>query len=370
MNRIKILLAIIIGAVTGAIAQDDFTYISDRKFFLPNNLIGYDFRPNYMEIPNETEEELSPGEYSFGISKNNLYVDGGDIKGVYSVNNINPTEYGYKLMLMNARDPTVQGHLKVILNRKAQVEALVFKRSNKDSEIIFFQAPITEALYNQETEYFTDKYDLQIEEQDSIWGQKIYPFLRIHQDEGGIQERLTIADSTCIEFVEKVTIIEKKKKKWGKKKKKEAAEEEMIAEGMEVDSTKEEIVVTELEVSEELEADPGAYPPIEAAESMEEAVAEEQKEDVKIKIVKEYFINVRTILTFEDGTMEDNIQEIPIKKKFTLFETVANNDPTVAPYELEIMPKKGKRPIIMRLTKDKTISSIEIEGKLYMMRGH
>jgi len=373
MNRMKLLLILMLGAYCNVMAQD-FTYISDRKFFFPDQLIGYDFRPNYMEIPHETEEELSPGEYSFGISRSNLYVDGGDIKGVYSVNNINPTEYGYKLMLMNARDPTVQGHLKVIVNQRAQVEALVFKRSTKDVEMIFFQAPISEKLYKQEKEYFTDKADFAMEEQDSIWGKKVYPFLRIHRDEGGVQERLQMSDSTSIEFVEKITIIEKKKKKRKKKRKKnkETSEEEVVEtpvnEGEETEE--EEIVVEELAEGETMDEDPGAFPPVEAADSVEEAIAEEQKEEVKVKIVKEYFIRIRSILTFEDGKVEDQVQEIPIKKKFALFETETNGNPTVSPFELEISPKKKGKPIVIGLTKKQTISSIRIEGKEYLMRGH
>jgi hypothetical protein len=368
MNRIKIFVVLFIGSFTGAVAQDNYTYISDRKFFDPNDLIGYDFRPGAMEVRGTTEKELSAGEYSFGISRSNLYVDGGNIKGVYSVNNINPTEYGYKLLLMNARDPTVQGHLKVILNKWAQVEALVFKRSNKEEEIIFFQTPITEKLYNQEAEYFTDKNDFSMEEPDSVWGKKIYPFLRIHNEEGGIQERLQMADSTSIEFVEKITIIEKKKKKRKKKSKEEETEEVVEVEG-EAEAEEETVVIEEIEESEGVEEDLGAVPPIEAAENMEEAISEDQKEDVKIKIVKEYFINIRTILTFEDGSVEDKTEEIPIKNKFALFETNANGNPTIEPYELEISPKKGS-PISMRLTKNKTISSIHIEGKTYLMRGH
>lgn len=370
MKRVKILIVLIVSAFSGAIAQEDFTYITDRKFFVPDQLIGYDFRPNFMEIRNEREEELSPGEYSFGISRSNLYVDGGEIKGVYSVNNINPTEYGYKLMLMNARDPTIQGHLKVIVNRRAQVEALVFKRSKKDAEIIFYQAPISEKLYTQEKEYFTDRNEFDMTEQDSVWGKKLFPFLRIHNDEGGVQERLQMADSTSIEFVEKITIIEKKKKKRKKRKKKNDKEEEEIIASEEGEEPEEEIEIEEVEVEEELVVDPGAVPPIESAESMEEAVSEDQDVEVKIKIVKEYFIKVRTILTFEDGTTEDKVEEIEIKKKFSLFETESRgDDPTISPFELEIYPKKGK-PILLQLTKNQTVSSVEIEGKKYLMRGH
>lgn len=361
MYKINLLILLVCSSFVCAIAQEDYTYISDRKFFFPNDLIGYDFRPNYMEIPNETEADLEPGEYSFGISQSNLYVDGGEIKGVYSVNNINPTEYGYKLLLMNARNPRIQGHLKVILNKYAQVEALVFKKSKQDAEMIFFQATMGENLYVKEKEYFTDRYDLQVEEQDSIWGQKLMPFMRIHKDQGGVQERLQISDSTSIEFVEKITIIEKKKKRRKRKKNKNKDIE------MESDST---IVETLAETDlSSLEADPGAFPPIDTSSNMEAAINEKQKEDVKIKIVKEYFIHVRTILTFEDGTTEDKVEEIPIKKKFTLYETETNGDPTVAPFQLEISPKKGD-PIIMHLTKKQTVSAIDIKGKKYLMRGH
>lgn len=366
MKRITFLLILLITSLGSILAQDDYTYISDRKFFRPDNLIGYDFRPNYMEVPNEGEQELSPGEYSFGISKSNLYVDGGDIKGVYSVNNINPTEYGYKLLLMNARDPTIQGHLKVILNKKAQVEALVFKRSNKEVEMIFFLAPIPKPLREKETSYFTGRYDLELPAQDSIWGQKVYPFMRVHYDEGGVQERLQAADSTSIEFIEKITVIEKKKKKKRKNRKQKNEVDEIETQEGEVET---EVVVEEVEAEVAPQVDPGAYPPVEAAESVEAAVAEEQEEVVKVKIIKEYFVKVRTIVTFEDGQIEDRVEEIPIKKKFALFETETNNDPTIAPFELEIYPKKGK-PIIMRLTGKKTISSIQIEGKDYLMRGH
>jgi hypothetical protein len=333
-------------------AQDGYTYISDRKFFGPEDLIGYDFRPDFMEIPHETEEKLSPGAYSFGISRNNLYTDGDGIKGVYSVNNINPTEYGYKLLLMNARDPTLQGHLKVVLNKFAQVEALVFKRSNKDKEIIFYQAQMKEDLWEEEKEYFTYKYDYEITNPDSLWGQKFYPFLRIHNDEGGVQERLQMADSTSIEFVERVTVIEKTKKKKGHKKEEEEIEEKVLAniDGM------------------PLEADAGAVPPIEVVEN-DTLPEKEQMEVVKVKIVKEYFLIVRSLLTYDDGSFEDKIWEIQVKNKFTEYHR-QGPEPNIEPFEFTLPGEKKGQDVSIFLTKKRTISSIDILGKKYLMRGH
>jgi hypothetical protein len=368
MMRVHLLLVLFLASVSISIAQEDYTYISDRRFFLPSDLIGYDFRPNHMEVPNDFDQEVAPGEYSFGISSSNLYVEGENIRGVYSVNNINPTEYGYKLLLMNARDPRIQGHLKVILNRGAQVEALVFKKSKDEPEIIFFQSVMDKGLEQKEMEYFTDNFEVSMAEPDSVWGMKLYPFMRIHRDKGNVQERLQASDSTSLEFIEKVTIIEKKKKK--KRRKKERGAEEDLAEVItETEGESEETLdISEIKTEKIPEVDPGAYPPIESAESVEAAIEEEQEETVKVKIIKEYFLNLRTIVTYDDGTVEDVIEEIPIKEKFTLYET-QSNDSTVPPFEMEITPKKGD-PIMVRLNKDQSISSISIWGKEYLMRGH
>lgn len=365
MKKTHLLFVLFITSVSLSFAQESYTYISDRRFFLPSDLIGYDFRPNHMEVPEEYDSEIDPGEYSFGISSSNLYVEGEDIRGVYSVNNINPTEYGYKLLLMNARDPRIQGHLKVILNRRAQVEALVFKKSKNDPEIIFFQSFIPENLQEKEAEYFTDNFEVSMAEPDSVWGMQLTPFMRVHHDQGGVQERLQESDSTTLEFIEKVTIIEKKKKKKRKKKKRGADEEEDLESDPEMES---EVVVEEIESETIPEIDPAAMPPIESAESVEAAIEEDQEEVVKVKIIKEYFLKVRTIATFDDGTVEDIIDEIPIKEKFTLYET-NSQDPTVPPFELEISPKKGE-PIMIRLNKDQSVSSIYVKGKEYLMRGH
>ena len=307
-------------------AQSHYSYISDRKFKDPSDLIGYNFLPNVMEVPDEREEEISAGEYSFGITLNNLYVNGKGIKGVYSVNNINPTEYGYKLNLMNARDPTIQGHLKIILNKYYYVDALVFKRSRKDKEIIFYQAPISRKTLMAEKEYFTDRYDTFLEEVDSIWGKTIHPFLQVHTSKN-VQQRMQKADSLKISFIETITIIDKSKKK--KRKKKEGNEEEEMTE--------------------------------------EEKLKAEKKRKKKIKIIKKYTVEVRAIVKYDDGSIEDKVDVYQIKK------IIEREDETAAPdgerYQLTFKTDKKGKEILLYLTPDYTLSSIEIGDKRYLMRG-
>ncbi|HHS95300.1 MAG TPA: hypothetical protein ENJ45_01830 [Phaeodactylibacter sp.] len=392
--------------------------MTDRIFKDQLDLYGYNFVPNQMEIPNESQEELRMGEYTFGILGSNLYVDGKGIKGVYSVNNITPTDYGYKLTLMNARDPTVQGHLKIILTQYGHADALVFKRSTKDKEIIFFLPETPKKLRLKERDFFTDRWEMPLEDIDNLWGQTFRPFLRIHHDDN-IQERLQFRDSTSISFIEKVTKIEKKQRK-KKKKKKEEMKMENIELGIPDDEMEEEVVAVETSEPEpETKEEPkpkakpkarsarkrqkfGGYqstrtyedteeeevetlvvkkpkekikptPQQKEADAMEEtpdspeASNEENTEEKKYKIKREYFVQLKTRLYYDDDTSEDIVKLYPVKK------IVEREDETAAwdedKYQLEISLKKGK-PIYLYLTTERTISSVEIDGKTYLMRGH
>ncbi|HHH50063.1 MAG TPA: hypothetical protein ENK52_03690 [Saprospiraceae bacterium] len=337
-------------------AQEMFSYVKDKKFKDPSDLMGYNFVPNHMEIPNEAENELNPGDYSFGITRNNLYVHGEGISGVYSLNNINPTEYGFKLLLMNARDPTIQGHLKIILTKKGYVDALVFKRSKKDKEIIFFQALMPKEKNEVEAAFFTDRWETELEMPDSIWGMEIHPFFRIHLKDN-TQERLEIADSTSIRFIEKVTIIDKTKKKKVKKKKRkkepvrlseeEAAEEELTEEATD-----------NKEINEE---------EIENIEAGSDEETEEKEVKKKLKIIKEYFVEVRSILHYDDGEVEDK------KWTYKVKHLKEREDATAGPdgerFQIEFETNKGE-PLYLYLTPKRTISSMELGKFRYLMRGH
>ena len=327
------------------IAEAQYTYITDRRFFVPTDLIGYDFRPDRMEVPNEIEEEVSAGDYSFGISTSNLYVAGDGIKGVYNINNFSSEDYGYKLTLMGVRDARLQGHLKVILNKYAMAELLIFKRSNDEKEIIFYLPAIPKTLQAQEREYFTDRGELVIEEPDSLWGKSIRPFLRIYQSKK-IQRPLNMADSTLISFVEEVTIEEKiKKTKDDKKKKKETGEPG-------------ENVVTEEETEEIAE-------PTTENTSTEES-DESEDPDKKVKITKKYYVVVRSILEYEDATIEDKTWRYEIKKVNSKMDDGAKLDEEK--YKWEFVTVKGE-PIYLFLNGDNTVSTMQIEDEMYLMRG-
>ncbi len=314
-----------------ALAQAQYSYISDRRFFAPDDLVGYDFKPAIKEVPNEDKEELDPGEYSFCISFNNLYVKGQGIEGVYNINNIHPEEYGFKLLLMNARDARLQGHLKVILNKYSMVEALIFKRSPNEKEIIFYQSAIPGKVNDEEKAYFTDRGELVIENTDSLWGKTFYPFLRIHKD-AKVQERLKMKDSTSITFVETITIVDKDAKKKNK--------------------AKDEVAEDSLQVTEA------------AIETVDTSVMEAPER--KVKITKEYFVVVRSILQYKDGLLEDTSEKYPIKKISEKEDESAGLQEEK--YKWEFLTD-NKTKIVMYLNGDHSVSTFELGEKNYLMRG-
>lgn len=314
-----------------------FTYINDRRFFDPNDLIGYDFKPAAMEIKDEMEQELSPGEYSFGVTQNNLYVKGGHIEGVYNVNNIHPEDYGFKLALMNARDARLQGHLKVVLNKYGMVEVLIFKRSPTDKEIIFYQVPTSKGLRDREKAYFTDRGEQIFTNQDSLWGKSIRPFFIIHQD-ARVQQRLEMIDSFEISFVEEMKIVEKEKKRSKRDK------ERMVADTVAFDSLG--INLAELD---SMTLDSILNSP-----------------EVKIKIVKEYFVEVSSFQEYEDGVRQAKSKRYLIKK------IVEKEDESAGPMEERFLwefQTEKKEIIELYLNGDYSVSTMLIGPKKYLARG-
>lgn len=190
-----------------------YTYVSDRTFLASSDLLGYTFVPAFIVYPDEYDKEdseevaIGTGEFTFGITQNYLYIEGNEIEGVYSINSINPTDYGYIISTMNARNPTIQGHLKVVLDEYNYASALIFKMSTNTEEMIFKIANIQEDIEQEEIQFFTNMDNPPITT-DIIWNRTFYPFFRI----GDKQQRLRISDSVEISIATDTIITIKKKK--------------------------------------------------------------------------------------------------------------------------------------------------------------
>ncbi len=328
--RMKNALFLLLFAANLASGQNSYSYINDRKFKDPSDLLGYNFRPAEREIKGvEDKKPLKPGSVSFGITRQNLYVEGEGIAGVYNVNNIDKAEYGFKLALLNARNPSEQGHLKVILNQKREVDALVFKKATKEKEIIFFQAELPEGLAAKESKFFSDKGEVVIENKDSLWSRTFRPFLRLHQDVG-IQDRLVAADSMVFSFYERTEIIDKTKKKDKKAIEKAEAEAKMAADstGIERDST--------------------------AADGR------------KLKIVKRHFLKMKGNFKFDDGSQQLTEKEWQIKSVSWREDknSISEDDHFLIEIEFE-----KRSPVSLFLSRGRAVSYLQIDNLNYLARG-
>jgi len=386
-----ILLTVFVFISFSMSAQETYSYINERTFKDPTDLIGYNFKPFKMEVPGDYDPTMiEAGEYSFGVTRGRLYVNGSrEVAGLYEVNNIEPTNYGYKILLLNSRNPSNRGHLKIILNKYAEAEAVVFKKESKAHEVIFHLPDAKKSVLNQEKKYFTDLGEMVVEHSDSLWGQKIFPYIRVDQ-KASIQGRLYEADSTIITFEEVITIKEKKKKKKKKKKakvkkpkkKKRKKRKEKVAEeeeewGSLAEMNGETAAEKVEEIVEEVEGE--TTPPIPVEEVQEEVMEvdeaaapavpqpEEEEVVVKRKVTKEYFVKIKTILKKEDGTTEEKTWTYPVKEIQEKEDSSARKNEER--FQLAIK-SKGKKELYLYLYGDRTVSSMEIDGVKYLMRGH
>ncbi|MBR9919858.1 MAG: DUF5309 domain-containing protein [Bacteroidetes bacterium] len=307
----------------------DYSYISDRRFGDPDDLLGYDFRPDAVEIPGKLEKEFSAGDYSFGITNRYLYVEGDDIRGVYNLNAINSTEYGFLLVTMNARDARLQGHLKVILNRYAEAEAVVFRRSPDDPEMIFFLPQLSKTRWDREQGYFTDRGEMEVPDPDSLWGKRVIPLMRIHHDQEGVQERLQGVDSTWVEFEEIITWEEDIKTK-----KLKDPEDLLKIEGDSIAINED---TTQVEIFNYTE--------------------------IRTKVM-----TVRSILWFDDGGVEDTSETYTIKKLEELQNP--NASPGEDRYEWIISFDEVKAEASLFFDHLRTVTRLDFNGKSYLVRGY
>ena len=244
---------------------------------------------------------------------------------------------------MNARDARLQGHLKVIQNKYGMVEALIFKRSTNSKEIIFYLPPISKNLKEKEKGYFTDRGELIFEHRDSIWGEVIHPFLIMHVDEN-VQQRLQLADSTYVTFTEEISIEKKEVKKKKKKKEEEKIEEEIVADA---DSL---TLKTDENISGPVTTDSTA---VDAPE-------------IKIKITKAYFLTLHSYRITTDGAREKKAKKYTIKKITEKEDEAAGKNEERFLWEFL---NDEKEIIHLYLNGDRSVSTLEIGGEKYLVRG-
>ena len=215
--------------------------------------------------------------------------------------------FGYQLQLMHANDPTLQGHLKVVMCGNYTCN-LIFKRSPKDKEIIYHLPEISKELRESEQDFFTDRNEISIKNTDSLFNYVNFkPFLAFDASNQR-QHRLQIKDDVSFKFSMRIKTIDKGKRK----------------EGEAIDST-------------------------------------------KIKTIKEFFVNIKPFELPENGVIADQATEYKIEKMDWKEDTRAS---VTADDRFKITLKtKNEEEIIVYLNAKKMITFVNFDGIRYATRG-
>ena len=170
MKKILFLVAFC-GCNTAAFAQNTnyYSYYNDHKFWDTDDVIGYTFVPNEREVQGGKPTKLRAGEVVFRVMRDYLYVTEGGNEAKYSVNQITSEAFGMKMQLMDARNPTIQGHVKIIRDENRFVRAVIFKKSGQEKEVIYHQAEPSLAQERQNSKYFTHKDSIMLRDRDAFW---------------------------------------------------------------------------------------------------------------------------------------------------------------------------------------------------------
>jgi hypothetical protein len=185
-----------------------YTYHNDHRFWDTDDIIGYTFVVGERENPPSTVlKKLRAGEAVFKIMRDYLYITEGSAEVKYSVNQITAEKYGFKLHLMDARNPSIQGHVKIVLDEMKFVRSLIFKKSKAEKEVIFHLLEPTKQITKADAKYFTHKDSAILTTKEMFWKKTFRPFFEV----SSTQHRLYTEDSLTVSFT-KDTVITKKAK--------------------------------------------------------------------------------------------------------------------------------------------------------------
>ena len=93
---------------------------------------------------------------------------------------------------------------------------------------------------------------------------------------------------------------------------------------------------------------------------------DDPKENIKLKIDKSYYIELKQKVKLDNGTVEDKLWNYPIKKVVEREDEFA--EPGQNRFELEFTTNKGDK-IFLYMSHDRTISSMQFIGRKFLMRG-
>jgi hypothetical protein len=216
---------------SGNVVATEYTHTSDFVIKNTPDLVGYVIHPKEGKFSNSPIiRTVKLGLVEFKITETDLYV----VENVkYSTTGItSETDYknyrlniqqiaqnratnSYEIILMDLRNPDVQGHLKVQLNEQDQIIRLQFKPTPNEPERTYELMPPPSDIEQRDGKFFTHSLDIDLEFVTDLWSRKqvIYPFMQIkNRVENRQVSRIYPSDRVKIAFEERTELKGKKEK--------------------------------------------------------------------------------------------------------------------------------------------------------------
>lgn len=215
----------------GNVTAKEYTHTSDLTVRNSTDLVGYVIHPKEGKLSNSPLiRTVKLGLVEFKITETDLYV----VENVkYSTTGItSETDFknyrlsiqqiaesratnSYEIILMDLRNPDVQGHLKVQLNEQDQIIRLQFRPTNNEPERTYELIPPPTDIEQRDSKFFTHSLDIELEVVSDLWSRKqvFYPFLQIkNKAESRQVARIYPSDRVKIAFEERTELKGKKEK--------------------------------------------------------------------------------------------------------------------------------------------------------------
>jgi hypothetical protein len=215
----------------GNVVAKEYTHITDFKFPSAPDLVGYTIHPKEGKLSSSPIiRTVKLGLVEFKITESELFV----VENVkYSTTGIiSESDYKnyrlaiqqttqnkaggyYEMILMEFRNPDVQGHLKVYYNVNKEITMLQFKPNPTEPERTYELIPPSVDIENRDSKFFTHTEDIEIEVTTDLWSRKqtVFPFSQIRQKAGVRQNtRIYPSDRVKIAFNERTELKGKKER--------------------------------------------------------------------------------------------------------------------------------------------------------------
>lgn len=215
----------------GNVVAKEYTHISDAQFPSAPDLVGYTIHPKEGKLSTSPIiRVVKLGLVEFKIAESELFVvenvkysttgiiSESDYKNYrLSIQQITQNKAGgyYEVIVMELRNPDVQGHLKVYYNPNKEITKLQFKPNPTEPERSYELAPPPVDTENRDSKFFTHTEDLEIEVVSDLWSRKqtIFPFSQINQKVGVRKNtRIYPSDRVKIAFDERTELKGKKER--------------------------------------------------------------------------------------------------------------------------------------------------------------